>query len=152
MTLEIYQTLFTIFLAATIVLFILSIVLFFVFNIRKIFSIKSGFAIKKSVKELNEINSSEDNRKRKKYKGHSVYLSKELKEDIEEFTDDIKKKNTVEKEKITIPLERSTVPLKNQDELEEEQTLEISQKKNQLFCIYERKIVVFSNKIIEKKN
>ena len=83
MTLEIYQTLFTVFLVLTIVFFILSIVFFFVFDIRRIFSIKTGRAVRKSVKELNEINRSEDNRRRKKYKGNSIQINKELTGEID---------------------------------------------------------------------
>lgn len=89
MTLEVFQTLFTVFLVLTIVFLILSIVFFFVFDIRKIFSIKTGRAVRKSVKELNEINRSEDNRRRKKYKGHSMQLSKELTGDFERVTGEI---------------------------------------------------------------
>ncbi|MBE5943067.1 MAG: hypothetical protein E7264_11100 [Lachnospiraceae bacterium] len=86
MTLETFQTLYIVFLVLTIVFLILSIVFFFVFDIRKIFSIKTGRAVRKSVQELNEINRSEDNRKRKKYKGHSMQLSKELTGDFDKVT------------------------------------------------------------------
>lgn len=89
MTLENYQALFKMFLALTIVFFVLSIVFFFVFDIRKIFSIKTGRAVRKSVQELNEINRNEDNRKRKKYKGHSMQLSKELTGDFDKATGEI---------------------------------------------------------------
>ncbi len=86
MTLETFQTLYIVFMVLTIVFLILSIVFFFVFDIRKIFSIKTGRAVRKSVQELNEINRSEDNRKRKKYKGHSMQLSKEMTGDFDKVT------------------------------------------------------------------
>lgn len=78
MSIQTYHQLYIIFLVAAIVLFVLAGVMFFLFDVRKIISIKTGHAMKMSIKELERINSSEDNTGRKKYKGHSLKLSKEL--------------------------------------------------------------------------
>ena len=92
MTLESFQTLYTVFLVLTIIFLILSIVFFFVFDIRKIFSIKTGRALRKSVQELNEINKSEDNRKRKKYKSCSMPSSNEWAGDFDKITEKLSEK------------------------------------------------------------
>ena len=120
MTLETLQTLYTVFLVLSIVFFILSIVLFFVFDIRKIFSIKTGRAVRKSMQELNEINRNEDNRNRKKYKGHSMQLSKELTAEFDRMnggmTGDTRNTGDVEDESlVTEQLEsNATVVLKQE--------------------------------------
>ena len=66
--LENYHILFTVFLVITISFIILLIILFFVLDIKKIISVKTGFAVRKSIKELNVMNRYEDN---KKYKGYN---------------------------------------------------------------------------------
>lgn len=77
MNIETYHTLYIVFLVLAIIFFVISIILFFVFDIRKIISIKSGYAIKQSIKETNEMNQREDNKRRKKYKGSSIRISSE---------------------------------------------------------------------------
>lgn len=178
MTLETYQILFTVFFVLTILFFILSIVFFFVFDIRKIFSIKTGRAVRKSVRELNEINRNEDNRRRKKYKGHSVQLSKELTGDFdsvaEEKGDSTGGDSVVEAADLaTVPLEiDETVVLKDfnesvgapnvSDEIENMKKSDSTEKlktpleagateMEKLFRIIDKKEVVFSNEIIPKR-
>ena len=56
MELEKYYTLFHLFLVITIILIIISVVLFFVLDVRKIISVKTGFAKKKRMQQLNKIN------------------------------------------------------------------------------------------------
>lgn len=84
MTLETFQMLYTVFLVLTIVFLTLSIVFFFMFDIRKIFDIKTGRAVRKSVEKLNEINRREDNRKRNKYKDDSgnIFSKEDKTEDL----------------------------------------------------------------------
>ena len=72
MTSDTYNILFIVFLIIGILLAVLAAVLFFVFDIRKIVSIKTGMAMRKSVKELSKINRKEDNRHRKRYEEHAV--------------------------------------------------------------------------------
>lgn len=54
MNIENYNTLYTIFLVLTFVFIIIDIVLFFVFDIKKIISVKTGYAKKQSIKEMNQ--------------------------------------------------------------------------------------------------
>lgn len=150
-----YKLLFTIFLIITIVLFILLIIFFFVFDIRKILLIKTGWAVKQSVKELNEINQNEDNKKRKKYKGHSIQLSKKT----NHITEDIKSGNLPE------PVQTATVTAKLEQEAKATMPLELHKEKEtsiippelpekkelkegEIFNIVETKIIVFSNEVI----
>lgn len=56
MELEKYYTLFHLFLVITIILIIISVVLFFVLDIKKIISVKTGFAKKKRMQQLNKTN------------------------------------------------------------------------------------------------
>ena len=178
MTLETYKTLYMVFLVATIVLFILSVVFFFVFDIRKIFSIKNGRAMRKSVKELNKINRNEDNRNRKKYKGRSMQLSKELTGETGKVTDDLppREEKTMEVEGstfVTAPLDgEPTVTLKQvNDVLEPETGILIRPEaegekppmpvieepvipeqltgEKRFFQIVERKVVIFANEVIQ---
>lgn len=167
MTLENYNTLFIIFLIITIILFILLIILFFVFDIRKIIRVKTGWGIRQSVKELNEINQKEGDKRRKRYKGHSVQLFKEqsgdlLKQDVKKDADKntesgvdnfVKPKSgamvTVELEqtdKQTMLLDMNSKPhlSKGIPNLEDET-------KEGLFYIFETKMIVFSNEIITKQ-
>lgn len=178
MTLESYQTLFTVFLVITIILFILSIVFFFVFGIPQIFSIKTGRAVRKSMKELNEINRSEDNRRRKKYKGHSMQLSKELTGDFDKVTGEMtgntaKTGNVEESSKVTAQLDKSgTVVLKNYEEpmpaldtevlIQPKSAVEVvpmempvvedSVGEKGMFNIIDKKMITFSSEIIQRRN
>ena len=51
------ETCFNIFVAFTVLFFVISVVLFFLFDIRTIFSIKTGRAKSKTIKEMQEVNS-----------------------------------------------------------------------------------------------
>ena len=75
MNIENYNTLYTIFLVLTFVFLIMDIILFFAFDIRKIISVKTGYAKKQSIKETNQINQTEDNKRRKRYKGSSFKMA-----------------------------------------------------------------------------
>lgn len=141
MTLEVYHTLFIVFLVITIILFVLLIVFFFIFDIWKIISIKTGWAVKQSVKELYKINQKEDNAKRKKYKANSVSFKKEDKE-----------------APVTVKLEQEengTVPLEVLTDFQEipgiNDVEEKKRKKEEFFDIVETRIVMFSDEIITKK-
>lgn len=168
MTLEVYHTLFIVFLVITIILLVLLLVFFFVFDIRKIISIKTGWAVKQSVKELYKINQKEDNVKRKKYKANSVSLYKKQKEDlsgqkIETVEEQKKEPGTVLQEMevqsvlVTAKLEqetKETVPLKMVTEsqrIQKNPDMEDKRKKEEPFDIVETKIVMFSDEIITKK-
>ncbi|MDE6760890.1 MAG: hypothetical protein K2J90_09470 [Lachnospiraceae bacterium] len=169
MTLEVYHTLFIVFLVITIILFVLLFVFFFVFDIRRIISIKTGWAVKQSVKELYRINQKEDNAKRKKYKAHSVSLYKKQNEDVSG-----QKIETVEEQKkgsdtalqemevqpivsVTVKLDqeaKETVPLKVLTEshrMQKKPDMEYKRKEEEPFDIVETKIVMFSDEIITKK-
>lgn len=168
MTLEVYHTLFIVFLVITIILLVLLIVFIFVFDIRKIISIKTGWAVKQSVKELYKINQKEDNAGRKKYKAHSDSLYKTQNEDlsgqkIETVEEQEKESGTVLQEMeiqpipVTAKLEqetKETVPLKMVTEsqrIQKNPDMEDKRKKEELFDIVETKIVMFSDEIITKK-
>ncbi len=77
MTSQLYQTLFIIFVCLTVACAILSVALYFVFDIRRIISVKTGSAMRQSIRELQEINQNNDDGKRKRYKARSVQLFKE---------------------------------------------------------------------------
>ncbi|MDE6434720.1 MAG: hypothetical protein K2L07_10900 [Lachnospiraceae bacterium] len=175
MALETYRILFLVFLVFTIILFFLSIILFFTLDIRNIFSIKTGRAVRKSVRELNEINRNEDNFRRKKYKGRSMQLDKESAEDFRNNIkktddDDICKRVSDNAGMVTVPLElNETVVLENFAEtavvsnmsaevqadsarklkMPEEKGLP---KKEEIFRIIDKKVVMFSQEIIRKEN
>ncbi len=168
MTLEVYHTLFIVFLVITIILFVLLIVFFFVFDIRKIISIKTGWAVKQSVKELDKINQKEDNAKRKKYKANSVSFYKKENDDlsgqqIEIVEEQKKESDTVLQEMqvrpvlVTAKLEqvtKETVPLKvitESQRIQNKPDMEDKHKKEGIFDIIETKIVMFSDEIITKK-
>lgn len=166
-TLENYNTLFVIFLIITIILFIVLIVFFFVFDIRKIICIKTGWAVKQSVKELNEINQREDNRQRKKYKGHSIQLNKSQSKDflendlnIVDKEDSIAEKDFIQGEEsiatVTIELEqedKGTILLETNRKSDLSSEIEDSGKelKREPFNIFESKVIIFSNEIITKQ-
>ena len=76
MTLQLYQTLFIIFVSLTIVFAILSVVLFFLFDIRKIIRIKTGADMRQSMRELYDANRGSGGQ-RKRYKARSVQLFKD---------------------------------------------------------------------------
>lgn len=82
MTSDTFNILFIVFLIMGIVLALITVILFFAFDIRKIISIKTGHAMRRSIRELEEINRSNDNKKRRKYKAHSVELYKDYSKDI----------------------------------------------------------------------
>ncbi|MDE5778019.1 MAG: hypothetical protein K2I10_05865 [Lachnospiraceae bacterium] len=82
MTSDTFNILFIVFLIMGIVLALLTVILFFVFDIRKIISIKTGHAMRQSIRELEEINRSNDNKNRRKYKAHSIELYKDYSKDI----------------------------------------------------------------------
>lgn len=168
MTLEVYHTLFIVFLVITIILFVLLIVFFFVFDIRKIISIKTGWAVKQSVKELYKINQKEDNAERKKYKANSVSLYKKQKEDLSglkiETVEELEKEPgavlqemEVQPIPVTAKLEqdtKETVPLKMATEsqrIQKNPDMEDKHKKEELFDIVDTKIVMFSDEIITEK-
>lgn len=56
MSLSTLNTLYNVFLILTIVFFLISILLFFVFDIRRVYMIRSGRAAKRDIKRLNEEN------------------------------------------------------------------------------------------------
>lgn len=178
MTLQTYKILFTVFLILTIILFIFSIIIFFVFDIRKIFSIKTGSAVRKSVKELNEINRNEDNRGRKRYKSHSLQLHKELTGDFDQATEENINRTAYDSATedagiATVPLEMdgtvvlknfketalvSDVPVKTETVEKVDSTAKLNlpveeeiSEKEELFQIIDRKVVMFSQEIIPKE-
>ena len=153
MSLENYHTLFILFLIITIVLGIALIVMFFLFDIWKIIRIKTGWAMKESIKEMNEINQQNDTKKRKKYKGHSVSFhpsSEEIKED-EDTTYNLKLKLELEDQEETIVLhseEQKTDVLDEKDGtivLQENQPIQDEEK---FFQIVDAKTIIFSEGII----
>lgn len=154
MTLEIYKTLYTVFLVATIILFVLSIVFFFVFDIWKILSIKTGWAIRKSVRQLNEINAKEDNHQRKKYKGRSMQLNKELAADKMKdiLSEEGQKTAKIDESFVTMPLEgKSTIVLKKVEDVIEKETgilIHAHTDEKRLFRITQRDVVVFGSDVI----
>lgn len=170
-TLENYNTLFVIFLVITIILFILLVVFFFVFDIRKIIRIKTGWAVKQSVRELNEINQREDNRQRKKYKGHSVQLYKDHSDDLLEYDSNTTNKNDIGiesdsvhcVEEISESIGTVTVDLEQKDKetmllgtgVEPDSSWEIidsgDELEGEIFNIFETKVIVFSDEIITKQ-
>lgn len=167
MTLENYNTLFILFLIITIILFILLIILFFVFDIRKIIRVKTGWGIRQSVKELNEINQKEGDKRRKRYKGHSVQLFNEQSGDL--LNQDVKKGadkdtepdvNNFEKPKsgamVTVELEQTDkqtmlLDTNSKPHLSKEIPDSGDELKEELFHIFETKMIVFSNEIITKQ-
>lgn len=167
MTLENYNTLFTIFLIITILLFILLIILFFVFDIRKIFRTKTGWGVRQSVKELNEINQKEGDRRRKRYKGRSIQLFKEqsgnlLKQDTNQ---DYNRNTESDMQHFAEPESRATVTVELEQTDKQTMLLDTDIKshlskeipdsgdesKEELFHIFETKMIVFSNEIITKQ-
>lgn len=167
-TLENYNTLFVIFLIITIILFIVLIVFFFVFDIRKIISIKTGWAVKQSMKELNEINQREDNRQRKKYKGHSIQFNKSQSKDflendlniVDKEDNSIAEKDFIQGEEsiatVTIELEqedKGTILLETDRKSDSSSEIEDSGKelKREPFNIFESKVIMFSSEIITKQ-
>lgn len=60
MNIENYNMLYIVFLILTFVFLIIDIILFFVFNISKIISVKTGYAKKQSIKEMNQIQQSQE--------------------------------------------------------------------------------------------
>ena len=75
MSLGNYRILFIVFLVITVILGIVLIAMYFSFDIWRIIQIKTGWAVKQSIKELNEMNQQDDVKKRKRYKGRSVSFS-----------------------------------------------------------------------------
>ncbi|MCM1159243.1 MAG: hypothetical protein NC300_08920 [Bacteroidales bacterium] len=63
-----YRTLFTVFLILTIIFAVLTAVLFFLFDIKKIISVKTGYAVRKSVKQVNALNQKENEEQKIKKK------------------------------------------------------------------------------------
>lgn len=169
MTSDTYNILFIVFLIIGILLAVLAAVLFFVFDIRKIVSIKTGMAMRKSVKELSEINRKEDNRHRKRYEEHAVYMNrneseKKLLGDGKEEVYQQAENETLEiglQKKETTVLRRDgdekttesqvTAILDSRLEKQEIEETQIPEQTNQpvgLFQITETKIVIFSSEII----
>ena len=166
MTLKNYNTLFIIFLVISIILFILLVILFFAFDIRKIIRIKTGWGIKQSVKELNEINQEEGNRQRKKYKAHSIQLFKNQSDNLLEQNSNIKnynKETDIKNFTASSPDATVTVKLKQEDNqtmvLQTNLKSHLSQNipdsgedvKEEIFNIFEKKTVIFSNEIITRQ-
>lgn len=106
--LENYHILFTVLLLITIFFIIVLIILFIVFDITKIISVKTGFALKKSIKRLNAINQHEDNISRKKYKGHYIQLKNEKEQESMVQRDG----RGDETERINISVKKDSVKLK----------------------------------------
>ncbi len=171
MTSDTYNILFIVFLIIGILLAVLAAALFFVFDIRKIISVKTGMAMRKSVKELNEINKKEDNRNRKRYKGRAVHMhrnerEKKLLGDGKEEVYQQAKDETLEiglqkKETTVLRRDKNEITAESQvtaildsrlekQEIEETQITEQSDQPVGLFHITETKIVIFSSEIIAK--
>lgn len=171
MTLKTYHTLFIVFLVITIILFILLVALFFMLDIRKIISIKTGWAVKQSTRELYKINQKEDNKKRKTYKGKSIPLYK--KQDDNTFIRESDNMNNRSGNKqfnssneeasksdvsVTVKLgqaAKETVPLTIFTKTGVLQTISDSKNEGQedeIFNIVETKIVMFSDEIIARGN
>lgn len=169
MTSDAYNILFIVFLIVGILLAVLAVALFFVFDIRKIISIKTGMAMRKSVKELSGNNRKEDNRHRRRYKGHAVHMhrnesEKKLlgngKEEVYQRAEDEtleiglqKKETTVLRrdgdEKTTESQVTAILDSRlEKEEIEETQITEQSDQPVGLFQITETKIVIFSSEII----
>lgn len=150
MTSDTYNILFIVFLIIGILLAVLAAALFFVFDIRKIISVKTGMAMRKSIKELNEINKKEDNRNRKRYKGRAV----------ESYTLDATKELNQQKSGTTVleNTEKDTVTLVTAilEHTAAEPVTEAAntdgEKKESLgkFHITETKMVIFSSEFIGK--
>lgn len=160
MTLATYQTLFIVFLILAILFIILSIIFFFVFDIKNIFDIKTGRAVRKSVKELNAINYSQDNRKRKKYKGHSIQFDKKQIEEVKETRETVLLNTEANNNsKITVQLEEMTIPLKKEENREVGSTEnDINPENNKEegikrkdFIIEEKEIYVSTKEVIGKE-
>lgn len=153
MTSDTYNILFIVFLIIGILFAVLAAALFFVFDIRKIISVKTGMAMRKSVKELSEINTKEDNRRRQRDRGHAV--KPQILEATEELNQ-LKNETTVlensEKEQITIT--PATVMLEHTPvELAAEAVRTITDDKKEfleMFNITETKIMIYSSEIIGK--
>lgn len=146
MTSDTYNILFIVFLIIGILLAVLAAVLFFVFDIRKIVSIKTGMAMRKSVKELSEINRKEDNRHRKRYEEHAV----------ESFTLNATKELNQSKSGTTvlknIETEQDIILEHTVTEPMEEGAKTVDEAKEALgmFRITQTKMVTFSSEIIGK--
>lgn len=162
MTLDSYNTLFIVCLVITIILYILLIILFFAFDIRKIVNIKTGRAVRQSVKELNEVNRVGDNKQRKKYKGRSVSFSKiqqngilENERNIEQQSNIVSDSNRLtEAATVTEELEQEQTTLLEDntegDILKEAPILEKELKDDEIFNIFESKTIIFSSEIIKE--
>lgn len=150
MTSDTYNILCIVFLIIGILLAVLAAALFFVFDIRKIVSVKTGMAMRKSVKELNEINRKEDNRNRKRYKGRAVesYTLDATKELNQPKSGTTVLENT-EKEKDTVTPVTAILEHTGTESVEEgAKTVDETKEALGLFHITETKMVIFSSEII----
>lgn len=169
MTSDTYNILFIVFLIIGILFAVLAAALFFVFDIRKIISVKTGMAMRKSVKELSEINTKEDNRRRQRYKGHAVHMygnerEKKILEDGKEEVYQQTEDKTVE---IELPKKETAVLRKDENDKttesqataildsrmrkQEIEGIHVAKQADQsvgLFQITETKIVISSSEII----
>lgn len=146
MTSDTYNILFIVFLIIGILLAVLAAALFFVFDIRKIVSIKTGMAMRKSVKELSEINRKEDNRHRKRYEENAVEsLTLNATKELNQSKSGTTVLKNIETEQDIILEHTVTEPM-------EEGAKTVGEAKEALgmFRITQTKMVTFSSEIIGK--
>lgn len=145
MTLEEYHTLFVLFLTIAILLFVLTAVLFFVFDMRKVIGIKTGWAVWRSIKRLKI-----GNQKKKTAKNIKAVVYGKKDKIAHKYKEDEKELSILSE---TARLERKlcglsgTVRLESED-IESDKAVTVDLKQEQIpeqgkiFQIFETKIVV----------
>ncbi len=134
MTLEMYHTVFVVCMVMTICLCIISIVFFCVFDIRKIIGIKTGWTLKKSIKELQIVYQEKERETNRINSKESVLpeIQKRLKSE--------KKEEIVGRTELVTP-----VSVISYTESLQEKPVRMADEK---FQILETKMIIFSNEII----
>lgn len=153
MSLENYRTLFITFLVITVILCIVLITLYFLFDIWKIIRIKTGWAMKQSIKKLNEMNQQDAVKKRKKYKGRSGSFSNPTGNVEEQDMRHTLKLGKKINETVLLDLADQKMDIIDKNcEMDVLQEHKPKHTEQELFKIIDTKIVIFSEGIISSSN